>query len=223
MTQGKNYRPTFYLTINALFIAVIIFIGGILAWHNYSDTKKIILSEVEQEYDHTLVSLAKDFQHTYKPVFDTVSLLSMTPIMDAPNLDERLQQLHLMTAAMGNRAEVAGLQIGYENGDYFIVRPTSSRRLRSLFDAPDNTAFTVDSITTDSATGQRFLERLFFDESMAQIWRKAPEVTEYDPRVRPWYLQAVKTDRVAAVAPLSLIHISEPTRRRDSSRMPSTA
>ena len=65
MTQDKNYRPTFYLTINALFIAVIIFIGGILAWHNYSDTKKIILSEVEQEYDHTLVSLAKDFHDAY--------------------------------------------------------------------------------------------------------------------------------------------------------------
>jgi predicted negative regulator of RcsB-dependent stress response len=90
MTQGKNYRPSFYLTINALFIAVILFIGGILAWHNYSDTKKIILSEVEQEYDHTLVSFAKDFQHTYKPVFDTVGLLSMTPIMDAVTLDERL-------------------------------------------------------------------------------------------------------------------------------------
>ena len=209
MTQEKNYRPTFYLTINALFIAVIIFIGGILAWHNYSDTKKIILSEVEQEYDHTLVSLAKDFQHTYKPVFDTVGLLSMTPIMDAATLDERLQQLHLMTAAMSNRAEIAGLQVGYENGDYFIIRPTSSRRLRSLFDAPDNTAFTVDNIATDSVTGQRFLERLFFDESMAQIWRKPPEVTEYDPRTRPWYLQAVKTDRVAAVEPYLFYFLKE--------------
>ena len=209
MTQGKNYRPSFYLTINALFIAVILFIGGILAWHNYSDTKKIILSEVEQEYDHTLVSFAKDFQHTYKPVFDTVGLLSMTPIMDAVTLDERLQQLNLITAAMSNRDEIAGLQVGYANGDYFIIRPASSSRIRSLFDAPDNTAFMVDNIATDSATGQRFLERLFFDESLALIWRKPPEATEYDPRTRPWYLQAVKTDRVAAVAPYLFYFLKE--------------
>ena len=209
MTQEKNYRPSFYLTINALFIAVILFIGGILAWHNYSDTKKIILSEVEQEYDHTLVSFAKDFQHTYKPVFDTVGLLSMTPIMDAVTLDERLQQLNLITAAMSNRDEIAGLQVGYANGDYFIIRPASSSRIRSLFDAPDNTAFMVDNIATDSATGQRFLERLFFDESLAQIWRKPPEATEYDPRTRPWYLQAVKTDRVAAVAPYLFYFLKE--------------
>ena len=110
MTENKNYRPTFYLTINALFIAVIIVIGGILAWHNYSDTKKIILSEVEQEYDHTLFSFAKDFQNTYKPVFDMVGLLSMTPIMEASSLDERLQQLDLIAAAMRNRDEIAGLE-----------------------------------------------------------------------------------------------------------------
>jgi hypothetical protein len=142
-------------------------------------------------------------------VFDTVNLLSMTPIMEASNLEERLQQLDLITATMKNREEIAGLQIGYENGDYFIIRPTSSNRLRSLFDAPDNTAFMADNIVTDAVTSQRFLERVFFDESMKEIWRKPPEATEYDPRTRPWYLQAVKTGRVAAVAPYLFYFLKE--------------
>ena len=39
----------------------------------------------------------------------------------------------------------------------------------------------------------------------------------------PGFTDLVKQTRAAVVNILSLIHISEPTRRRDSSRMPSSA
>jgi hypothetical protein len=201
MIKNKNYRPSFYLTINALIISLILVIGMLLAWHNFRVTKKIVLTEVNLEYDQTVEAVAKDFQQTYKPVFDTVRLLSMTSIAEASNLEERLEQLALLGAILQNRAEMAGLQVGYENGDYFIIRPTSSGRVRSLFDAPDNSAFVVDHISTDPDSGQRFLERIFCDAKMSQIYRHSIEKTQYDPRTRPWYLKATKTDQATSVEP----------------------
>ena len=46
---------------------------------------------------------------------------------------------------------------------------------------------------------------------------------EYGSRAGFWRLHRLFTERGLAVTVLSLIHISEPTRRRDSSRMPSSA
>jgi HD-GYP domain-containing protein (c-di-GMP phosphodiesterase class II) len=209
MIKNKNYRPSFYLTINALIISLILVIGILLAWHNFRVTKKIVLTEVNLEYDQTVAAVTKDFQQTYKPVFDTVRLLSMTSIAEASNLEERLEQLALLGAILQNRAEMAGLQVGYENGDYFIIRPTSSGQVRSLFDAPDNSAFVVDHISTDPDSGQRFLERIFCDAKMSQIHRHSLEKTQYDPRTRPWYLKATKTDQATSVKPYLFYFLKE--------------
>jgi HD-GYP domain-containing protein (c-di-GMP phosphodiesterase class II) len=201
MTLQKHYQPSFYLTINSLFIILILTVGGVLAWHNYRDTKNIVMTEVDLKYDQTLASFSKDFQHTYKPIFDTVRLLSLTPIMEAATLDERLQQLSLLTTALQGKSEVAGLQVGYENGDYFIVRTAATDRVQKLFLAPEKTAYVVDHITTDPVSGIRFLERILYDDELLEILRHTLETTEYDPRTRPWYLQATRTGQVSAVEP----------------------
>jgi hypothetical protein len=193
MTEKKIFRPSFYLTINSLFILFVLFVGGILTWHNYSVTKDLVLSETDQDYDRILVEFSKDFKHTYKPVFETVRLLSMTSVMNASTLDERLLELNLLSTALQNKTEMAGLQVGYANGDYLIVRA----------------AYVVDHIATDPASGQRLLERMYYDQQMLEVMRNPPEPSEYDPRTRPWYLETLNIDQVSVVAPYLFYFLQE--------------
>lgn len=209
MTEKKLFRPSFYLTINSIFILFVLTVGGVLTWHNYSVTKEIVLSETDQAYDRVLTEFSQDFKHTYKPVIETVHLLSMTSIMDASTLDERLQELNLLSTALKNKSEMAGLQVGYANGDYFIVRPTFFSRVRALFKAPESAAYVVDHIAADPVSGQRFLERIFYDQELQEILRHPPEPTEYDPRTRPWYLKAINSDRVLPVKPYLFYFLKE--------------
>jgi HD-GYP domain-containing protein (c-di-GMP phosphodiesterase class II) len=209
MTEKKIFRPSFYLTINSLFILFVLFVGGILTWHNYSVTKDLVLSETDQDYDRILVEFSKDFKHTYKPVFETVRLLSMTSVMNASTLDERLLELNLLSTALQNKTEMAGLQVGYANGDYLIVRPTFTGRLRALFNAPESAAYVVDHIATDPASGQRLLERMYYDQQMLEVMRNPPEPSEYDPRTRPWYLETLNIDQVSVVAPYLFYFLQE--------------
>ena len=90
MTEKMTFRPSFYLTINSLFILFVLCIGGILTWHNYSATKALVLSETDQAYDRILIDFSQDFKQTYNPIFGTVRLLAMTSVMSASTLDERL-------------------------------------------------------------------------------------------------------------------------------------
>ena len=209
MTEEKHYRLTFYLTINSLFILLTLIVGGILTWHNYRATEKIVLASANHMYDQVVREVSQDFQHTYKPVFQTVHLLSMTPVMQAMNLDKRLHELQVLSTALKNKAELSAIQVGYENGDYFIIRSVATERLRSLFQAPENTEYVVDNISTDSVNGQRLLLRLYFDEQLYELLRQEPQATEYDPRLRPWYIQANATDHVSAVSPYLFYFMQE--------------
>lgn len=201
MSDEKLYRPSFYLTINSLLIVFVLTVGGTLTWHNFSTTKDIVIQETDRAYDKVLMEFSEDFKNTYQPVFETVRLLSLTSIMEASTLDERLRELSLLGTALENKEELSGLQVGYANGDYFIVRPTRDDPVRALFGAPGNAVYIVDHVSTDPVSQQRFLERIFYDHQMHEILRTSPKSTEYDPRVRPWYLEAIDNDRVSVVEP----------------------
>jgi len=197
----KEYRPTFYLTINSLFILLIVGVGGILTWHNYQLTKKVVLKATNVVYGQVLREVTQDFSHTYRPVFQSVRLLSLDPLLEASTLDERLGALELLSAVLQYQPAVSAIQVGYGNGDYFIIRSISSEKTQKLFQARENSFYVVDNITTDSVSNQKMLYRSFYDESLRKIGHQQPETTEYDPRTRPWYKNALITSQVAAGEP----------------------
>jgi len=197
----KEYRPTFYLTINSLFILLIVGVGGILTWHNYKLTKDIVLKAANVFYDQVLREVTQDFSHTYKPVFQSVRLLSLYPLLEASTLDERLGALELLSTALQYQPAVSAIQVGYGNGDFFIIRSISSEKTRKLFYALENSTYVVDNITTDPVSNQKMLYRSFYDESLQETGHQQPEITDYDPRTRPWYKNALVTSQVAAGEP----------------------
>ena len=200
MSQTK-YRPTFYLTINSLFILLIVGVGAILSWHNYKSTEKIVLRSANKVYDQALREVTQDFSHTYKPVFQSVRLLSLDPLLRASTLDERLGALDLLSSVLQNQPAVSALQVGYGNGDFFIIRSISSEKVRQLFHAGEHSRYVVDNITTDPDSNQRMLYRSFYDHSLQEIGYLKPEKTEYDPRVRPWYKTAINSSNAEASKP----------------------
>ena len=48
---------------------------------------------------------------------------------------------------------------------------------------------------------QLLLERIFYDQQMLEILRHPSEPTEYDPRIRPWFIEATQNDQVSASSP----------------------
>ncbi|MCK5383245.1 MAG: cache domain-containing protein, partial [Gammaproteobacteria bacterium] len=180
-----------HLTISALFITLVVVLGVVLSWQNYSKTSDIILSSADKMYDQVTRELLLDIKATYRPVGDTLGLLALTPLVNATSLPERLQSVPLLSEALRNDPAVTGIQAGYPDGDFFIVRPLSDAALQQRFEAPAGAGFMADHVDTGPA-GERRLTRIFFDGDLQEISRNPAVKTEYDPRVRGWYTQAVE-------------------------------
>ncbi len=196
--RDTTVRYPLHITISTLFITLIVVLGVVLSWQNYRKTSSIILTTAEQVFDQITRELILDFNGTYHPVAGALRLLALAPVTTAATLDERLESLGTFTVALANEPSVSGIQVGYANGDYFIVRSLRTDAVRRHFGAPGNAAFVADHV--DTATGgTRQLVRLFFDSQSREILRKPAEATSYDPRTRPWY--ATATGQPAATRP----------------------
>lgn len=198
MTENKRFRYSLHITISALFIALIVLLGVVLSWQNYSKTSDIILASADQVYDQIARELIVDFNATYNPVADTLRLLVTSPVMSAASLDARLKSLETIRVALTNESSVTAIQVGYDNGDYFIVRSIRTNYMRSRFSAPHDSYFMADHIAT-AENGGRLLIRLFYDRDMHELQRQTVGKSDYDPRTRPWY--TVAGDIPSATAP----------------------
>jgi HD-GYP domain-containing protein (c-di-GMP phosphodiesterase class II) len=182
-------RYPLHITISALFIALIVCLGIVLSWQHYRKTSSIILSTAGQVFDQITRELILDFNGTYHPVAGALRLLALVPVTTAATLEERLESLGTFTVALANDPSVSGIEIGYANGDYFIVRPLRTGDMRRHFAAPEEAAFVADHVDTAPGGGRR-LVRLFFDAQSREILRAPAQATSYDPRTRPWYTAA---------------------------------
>jgi HD-GYP domain-containing protein (c-di-GMP phosphodiesterase class II) len=196
--RDTTVRYPLHVTISVLFIALVVALGGVLSWQNYRKTSGIILTTAGQVFDQITRELILDFNGTYHPVAGALRLLALAPVTTAATLDERLASLGTFTVALANEPSVSGIQIGYGNGDYFIVRPLHTQEVRRHFGAPDDAAFVADQVDT-AADGKRRLVRLYFDAQSRELLRAPPQATDYDPRTRPWYTAA--SARPAATRP----------------------
>ena len=196
--RDTTVRYPLHITISTLFITLIIILGVVLSWQSYRKTSCIILTTAGRVFDQITRELILDFNGTYHPVAGVLRLLALAPVTTAVTLDERLESLGTFTVALANEPSVSGIEVGYANGDFFIVRPLRTDVVRRHFGAPGNADFVADHVDT-AADGKRQLVRLFFDSQSREILRNPAETTSYDPRARPWY--ATATAHPAATRP----------------------
>ncbi|WP_035247749.1 HD domain-containing phosphohydrolase [Desulfogranum mediterraneum] len=189
-----------HLVIASLFVGLITLFGSGLAWYNYQATSRLLVSAANEMFSQISRELSLDYLGSYKPVATAVIVVSATGVVHAVDLEERLRYLPMFQAALQEAPHLSGLQVGYGDGGYFIVRPLSRDYLRSRFDAPPGAALVVDQVELE-ADGKRYLRRFWFSEGLEEVGRAAPEETGYDPRLRPWYTQAIAESRVIGTAP----------------------
>ena len=200
MNDKNITRYPLHLTISALFITLIVILGGILSWQNYSKTSDIIRASANDLYDRVTTELLLDIRATYQPVGDTLGLLALTPITRAGTLAERLDAIDMLREVLRSGPSVAAIQVGYPNGDFIILRPLSDQQMRERFAAPAVASHVADHVDT-AATGERRLVRIYFDDALREVSRNAAEATQYDPRVRDWYTEAAASNELILTQP----------------------
>lgn len=187
---GKKRRFPLHVHIGVLFTLLLLSTGVVLGIFNYHQTSKIILSSSNQLFEQIRQEVESDLQHTYQPIRHLLSLLVLNEQNQASDAYRRMDLLPAFAQALRDNPKLASLYLGYEDGDFFMVRPLRTDALKQRFDAPANAAYQVWTIDR-SGEARPISESQYFDADLQWISRRQNLKEIFDPRTRPWYNSAV--------------------------------
>ncbi len=126
--------------------------------------------------------------------------LAHDPMHGLTTLEGRLQRLPVVLDELVANPLLASIYFGYEQGDFLLVRRLDRAPVRARFDAPQDAAFMVQSVTR-SRTGKRVGEYVFLNGQREVLARRAQEDYQFDPRSRTWFSAALASDDIVFSAP----------------------
>ncbi|MGQ7958904.1 HD domain-containing phosphohydrolase [Pseudomonas sp. SP16.1] len=185
---ARERRFPLHVHISALFTLLLLLTGAVLGLFNYQQTSQMIVSGSAKLFERIQHDVQQDLDSTYRPIRHLLSLLALDPATQADDLQARLALLRPFVQALRDNPKLGSLYLGYDDGDFFMIRPLRSDALKQRFDAPPGAAYQVWSIER-SATGTE-AHYLFYDGSLNQLGRRQRLKERYDPRERDWFMRA---------------------------------
>jgi hypothetical protein len=179
---------------------MLLLIGAVLGIFNYRQASQIILGSSQQLFARVEQDVRLDLQGTYQPIRNVLNLLALADPGRNATLDQRLKMLAPFHQALHDNPNLTSLFIGDADGSFFMVRPLRTEALKTLLKAPPAAQLQVWSIERD-AQGAAHSQSLFYDSELQLIARQQTSNEQYDPRKRPWFMDAVSTAAAITTAP----------------------
>ncbi len=189
------------VTISTLFITIITILGLTLIMQSFNKTSDIMLNSAYDLYQHIPEELNLDIQATYGPIIGALKHLHSSPVIRAKTFEQRKQQLPVFKAMLASAPSAAAVSVAYEDGDYFGAMFVRSEVMREKYRVPAGAVFMVRYLNRSQAEAgfkSGHMYTIFYDDALNEISRNAGEVTSFDPRSRPWYVQ-LKNSEVGQV------------------------
>jgi HD-GYP domain-containing protein (c-di-GMP phosphodiesterase class II) len=184
-------RFPLHVHISTLFIVLILLVGGVIGGLGYRISSEILETTASELNTRIGRETVGEFSNIIGPAEMATRLLSYDGITQARSLEERLLNLGFMREALNNSSALTSLYVGYGNGDFFMVRRIWNEADGKVFDAPEKTAFMVQSIDHQ---GEELRGRYIFLDAQLTVLRsddRPDYATSFDARTRGWYKAAM--------------------------------
>ncbi|MCX9158457.1 HAMP domain-containing protein [Niveibacterium sp. 24ML] len=200
MQVSSRKRLPLQLHVTTVFLMLLALVGGALGWLSYARSAQIIEASASDIFGRIAREASAEFRHILTPPQTSVTLLSEQRVVRARSLGERLDSLGFMARALDASPAATSLYVGYESGDFFMLRALRSPAAQKHIKAPQGTRYMVQSV--EHQPGGVRGNFLYFDGELRLIEKEErADYTNYDPRTRDWYKLASSRSGIVRTAP----------------------
>jgi HD-GYP domain-containing protein (c-di-GMP phosphodiesterase class II) len=209
-TGGKSWLHPLHVHISVLFTALILISGSLMVWHNYRETSNIMLSASDVLFEGITRETALEINRIYGPIQLLTDLYTRLQITTDKTLAERLGRVPAIVEGLTQNPAASAFYVGYENGDFFLVRPLpADAETRKNLNAPTDAVWLVQSIDRDQGAAVR-AHFLYLDRALKTVLTVERPDYAFDPRTRGWYKLALASDQQIKTAPYMFFTTREP-------------
>jgi adenylate cyclase len=204
----RVFRIGFQTSIIAVFVAVVLLVGLTLVYLSF-ERVTVITKTAASSFIEKVAQLGADHvDEQFKNVRDNLDILSGLPPIQEAEISDNSRLYSLMAAMLRNNPQLFNLYVGYEDGSFIEmdVIDRAKPAFRKSLKVDEDAAFrlVVISRTAGAAAVTQYLS-----ENLIQVAEIAGP-TGYDPRQRPWYVEAFKNDKTLLTGPYIFYATGEP-------------
>ena len=187
----------FSITILTLMALIVVPLAGALLWLGWRSVGSLEQRNADQRVTALEAAVERFLTEGLRVVVSVGQTLADGPSFNAtdnPLIDEERRR-QLITMLRRHEAVQAGF-VGYDDGSFIYAGRLESFSIaqRLEFDAPDGEAIIVRIITDGR-------ENWWFYAPDGSHGPAQTRLTEFDPRTRPWYIDAVKAHQAILTEP----------------------
>lgn len=191
------FRRT-YLGITGLLLLIVVALTGGIIWYGTKNSNRLAVAAAHRMIEEVGEHVTDRLKLIYDPMYAIIGMASLVPVLTSPAVEKDPRALSLMRRVLSAHRQILSLYIGFDSGDFFMVTHIAGKNggtLRAALNAPPNAAF-ANEIVAATASGERQVRWVFLGEDGSVVGSTAPGSTEFDPRKRPWYEIAKRSDGV---------------------------
>jgi adenylate cyclase len=201
LTQAASLRNIYFSIIGLLPVLVLALVGGII-WYNSKKTNELVIAAAERlivEIDEKILDRLKLL---YEPIYATVRLGSEVPDLTSPSIKDDPNTKAIFLRGLRTYPQIRSLYVGFDNGEFFMITRITGdagKPLRARLSAPQDAEFANQIISAD-ADG-KLKERWISLADDGRVVGQRDTVPNFDPRLRPWYKAAKRSESVERSEP----------------------
>jgi len=207
-TSKRVFRIGYQTSIITVFVGVVLLVGLTLVYLSFERVTAITRTAASGFIEKVAQLGADHIDEQFKNVRDNLDILSGLPPIQEADIADNTRLYSLMAAMLRNNPQLFNLYVGYEDGSFIEmdVIDRAQPSFRKGLNVDEDAAFrlVVISRTTGAAPVTQYLS-----ENLIQVAEVAGPAS-YDPRQRPWYVEAFKNDKTLLTGPYVFYATGEP-------------
>jgi adenylate cyclase len=208
--ETRKLRIGFRTSIVTLFVAVVLFVGLTLVYLSFSRVSLITQTAASTFIDKVAQLGADRIDAKFRNVRDSLEILAGLPSIQSAEIEDNSRLYGLMASMLRNNPQIFNLYVGYEDGSFLEmdVIDRAKPQFRTSLNVDEDAAFRLVVISRTGASAPSPVT-LYLSENLIQVAEtKGP--ASYDPRQRPWYVEAFKDEKTLLTGPYVFFATGQP-------------
>ncbi|WP_295891599.1 HD domain-containing phosphohydrolase [uncultured Vibrio sp.] len=182
----RKRRYSLSIHITSLFLVLTSLVGVVLIAISYNHTQALLAASAKEVSRENTRKLENAFKQSTGPIFTTLDFLAYSPVVEQSKSPLKQKQwLSSIELIFQRNKSLTALYYALDNGMFTILRPLRTNLDRERNNAPDKANLLIN-ITKMSGSNEFY----FLDGNHDQISQTKTTDNEFDPRVRPWFINA---------------------------------
>lgn len=207
-TSKRVFRIGFQTSIIAVFVAVVLLVGLALVYLSFERVTAITRAAASGFSEKVAQLGADHVDEHFKNIRDNLNILSGLPPIQEADIADNSRLYSLMAAMLRNNPQLFNLYVGYEDGSFIEMDVIDRAKpgFRVGLNVDQDAAFRL--VVISRTAGAKPITK-FLSETLNVVAEVAgPD--NYDPRTRPWYVEAFKDDKTLLTGPYIFYATGEP-------------